>query len=157
MRQAEDLSRFYPISAQSAGSAITDSTNLTPTRWARRRRVFILVCHSLPLSGSPGVAICAASDSDMTGARRRTIWRCRRAGGWSFVLALLQALRFSLLAAILAAAAASPAWAQGKLDAHYTVTLAGIKIGEGSWVIDINDTHYMAAASGITTGLLRAF
>ena len=73
------------------------------------------------------------------------------------MLALLQALRFSLLAAILAAAAASPAWAQGKLDAHYTVTLAGIQIGECSWVIDINDTHYMAAASGITTGLLRAF
>jgi hypothetical protein len=93
----------------------------------------------------------------MIGARRRTICRGRRAGGWSFVLALLQALRFSLLAAILAAAAASPAWAQGKLDAHYTVTLAGIQIGEGSWVIDINDTHYMAAASGITTGLLRAF
>ena len=73
------------------------------------------------------------------------------------MLALLQALRFLLLAAILAAAVASPAWAQGKLDAHYTVTLAGIQIGEGSWVIDINDTHYMAAASGITTGLLRAF
>ena len=57
----------------------------------------------------------------------------------------------------LAAAAAGPAWAQGKLDAHYTVTLAGIPIGNGSWVIDITDTNYSASASGATTGLMRAF
>jgi len=52
---------------------------------------------------------------------------------------------------------AVPARAQGKLNAHYTVTLAGIPIGKGSWVIDISDTHYSAAATGATTGLLHAF
>jgi Protein of unknown function (DUF3108) len=47
--------------------------------------------------------------------------------------------------------------AQGKLEAHYTVTLAGIPIGKGDWIIDISDTHYKAAASGATTGLVRIF
>ncbi len=59
---------------------------------------------------------------------------------------------------LLAAAALSgPAEAQGKLEAHYTASLAGIPIGKGSWVIDIAETHYSAAASGITTGLMRLF
>ena len=61
------------------------------------------------------------------------------------------------LASILAAAAAGPAFAQGKLDAQYSVTLAGIQIGKGSWLIDIADTQYTATANGTTTGLLRAF
>jgi len=76
------------------------------------------------------------------------------------VLALRQALRCALLAwgvLALAAAASAPASAQGKLEASYTASLAGIPIGKGSWAIDINDTHYTAAASGITTGLMRAF
>jgi hypothetical protein len=49
------------------------------------------------------------------------------------------------------------AHAQGKLDARYVVTLAGVPIGRGVWVIDINDDQYTAAASGKTTGLLRVF
>jgi hypothetical protein len=47
--------------------------------------------------------------------------------------------------------------AQGKLEAQYTATLAGIPIGKGSWAIEISDTHYKAAASGLTTGLIRVF
>jgi hypothetical protein len=47
--------------------------------------------------------------------------------------------------------------AQGKLDAHYTASLAGIPIGKGSWVIDIGDDQFSATASGSTTGLLRVF
>lgn len=47
--------------------------------------------------------------------------------------------------------------AQGRLDARYTVTLAGIPIGKGAWVIDFADDHYTAAASGMTSGLLRVF
>jgi hypothetical protein len=76
------------------------------------------------------------------------------------VLALRQALQCTLLlsvAAALTAAAPSAGWAQGKLEARYTASLAGIPIGTGSWVIDIGDTNYTAAASGVTTGLLRAF
>ena len=50
-----------------------------------------------------------------------------------------------------------PAHAQSKLDASYGVTLAGLPIGRGSWVIDIGDDHYSAAASGATAGIMRAF
>ena len=49
------------------------------------------------------------------------------------------------------------AQAQGKLDARYTVSLAGIPLGKGAWVIDIADDQYTAAASGMTTGLVRVF
>jgi Protein of unknown function (DUF3108) len=54
-------------------------------------------------------------------------------------------------------APAGPAAAQGKLDARYEVTLAGIPVGKGTWVIDIADDQYSAAVSGGTTGLLKAF
>jgi hypothetical protein len=50
-----------------------------------------------------------------------------------------------------------PASAQGKLDARYEVTLAGIPVGKGAWVIDIADDQFSAAASGGTSGLLKAF
>jgi hypothetical protein len=49
------------------------------------------------------------------------------------------------------------AHAQGKLDAHYVATLAGMQIGKGSWVIDIGDDQFSATATGMTTGLLRVF
>jgi hypothetical protein len=51
----------------------------------------------------------------------------------------------------------SGASAQGKLDARYVATLAGVPIGKGAWVIDIGDDQFTAAASGMTTGLLRVF
>jgi hypothetical protein len=57
----------------------------------------------------------------------------------------------------LAAAALTAARAQGKLEVRYEATLAGIPIGKGSWVVEIGDTHYSAAASGVTTGLVRVF
>jgi hypothetical protein len=50
-----------------------------------------------------------------------------------------------------------PALAQGKLEAQYTASLAGIPIGKGSWVVDIGEAHYTAAASGMTTGLIKVF
>jgi Protein of unknown function (DUF3108) len=50
-----------------------------------------------------------------------------------------------------------PASAQGKLDARYEVTLSGISVGKGSWVVDIADDQYSASASGATAGLLKAF
>lgn len=54
-------------------------------------------------------------------------------------------------------AAPDLAHAQAKLEAQYTATLAGLPIGSGSWVIEIGDTNYSAAANGTTAGLLRAF
>jgi hypothetical protein len=50
-----------------------------------------------------------------------------------------------------------PVTAQGKLEAHYDVTLAGILVGTGTWAVEILDDQYSAAANGSTTGLLKAF
>src|SRR5450631_561745 len=47
--------------------------------------------------------------------------------------------------------------AQGRLDARYEATLAGIPVGKGAWTIDISDDQFTAAASGGTAGLLKAF
>jgi hypothetical protein len=57
----------------------------------------------------------------------------------------------------IAAAAADPVVAQGRLDARYAVTLSGVPVGKGAWVIDIAENQFTAAASGATAGLLRVF
>jgi hypothetical protein len=62
-----------------------------------------------------------------------------------------------VLAALVMLLPGAPASAQGKLDARYEVTLAGIPVGKGSWVVDIADDQYSASASGGTSGLLKAF
>jgi hypothetical protein len=49
------------------------------------------------------------------------------------------------------------AGAHGKLEARYVVSLAGIPIGKGQWVIDVTDDQYTATASGKTTGLMQVF
>jgi hypothetical protein len=70
-------------------------------------------------------------------------------------------LRFAaVLGPALAAALAaltSPAAADGKLEAHYRVTLAGLPLGGGAWVIDVADDRYTMAASGQVSGVLKAF
>ena len=69
--------------------------------------------------------------------------------------------RYRLRLAGTAAAAVSvlcgSASAEGRLDAHYVATLAGIQIGMGTWTIDIGDDQFSAAATGMTAGLLRVF
>ena len=72
------------------------------------------------------------------------------------VWAVLRAL-LGLFALVLMSAAPLPAFAQGKLEARYEVTLAGIPVGRGGWTIEIADDQFSAAASGGTTGLLKAF
>ncbi len=47
--------------------------------------------------------------------------------------------------------------AQGRLDAVYEATLAGIPIGKGTWAIEIGEDQYGAAAQGGTAGLLKSF
>ena len=67
---------------------------------------------------------------------------------------------FISVAALAVSVAEAPqraAFAQGKLDARYVVTLSGFPIGRGAWVIDIGEDHFTAAASGATAGLLRVF
>ncbi|HZR76876.1 DUF3108 domain-containing protein [Bradyrhizobium sp.] len=52
--------------------------------------------------------------------------------------------------------APQPAAAQGRLEAQYEATLAGISVGRGTWAIEIGDDSYSAAAQGGTTGLLKS-
>jgi hypothetical protein len=61
----------------------------------------------------------------------------------------------ALLAAALLVLALQPAGAQGRLEAQYEASLAGIPIGRGTWAIEIGDDSYSAAAQGGTTGLLK--
>lgn len=76
----------------------------------------------------------------------------------TFVLALRRDLPLVLMLSLVFGVAAPVAVrAQGKLDARYEVTLAGITIGKGTWTVDITDTHYTSVAHGGTSGLLRAF
>jgi hypothetical protein len=64
-------------------------------------------------------------------------------------------LLLMMLAPLLGAAPA--AHAQSRLEAQYTASLAGIPIGKGNWMIEVNESKYSAAASGTTTGLVRFF
>ena len=69
--------------------------------------------------------------------------------------------RLSLLGGLVAGAllALSPqaASAQGRLDAQYEASLAGIPVGKGTWAIEIGDDAFSASAQGGTSGLLKAF
>ena len=47
------------------------------------------------------------------------------------------------------------AQAQSKLEARYSVSLAGIPLGAGTWVVDITGDQYTAVANGRTTGLVK--
>src|SRR5262249_18073479 len=69
------------------------------------------------------------------------------------------AARVGLIAACwsLSNGAASQAHAQGRLDARYEATLAGILVGKGAWIIDVGEDQYSAAASGGSSGILKAF
>ena len=46
--------------------------------------------------------------------------------------------------------------AQGRLDAKYEASLAGLPIGKGAWVVDVSEDQYSAAVSGATTGLMKS-
>src|SRR5262249_8664112 len=76
--------------------------------------------------------------------------------GWSSGFAV----RHAIISGVALAAACLPpgsVHAQGKVDARYTVTLAGIPIGRGTWVIDIGEDRYTAAAHGTTAGVMQIF
>src|SRR6267378_4381111 len=74
-----------------------------------------------------------------------------------FRLGVLGNLYGFYVLALLALTLPSSAFAQGKLEARYEATLAGIPVGKGAWNIDIADDQFSAAASGGTSGLLKAF
>jgi hypothetical protein len=72
---------------------------------------------------------------------------------------LVPASRLPLVLAALASLLVlpHPSFAQGRLDAQYEATLAGIPVGSGAWVVDIADDQFSASVSGGTAGLLKAF
>src|SRR3954453_15520914 len=72
-------------------------------------------------------------------------------------VSLATRLGFSLCAVALSVLAPQAASAQGRLDAQYEATLAGIPVGKGAWTIEIGDDTFSAAAQGGTAGLLKAF
>jgi Protein of unknown function (DUF3108) len=74
-----------------------------------------------------------------------------RPSWWLRALGGLGVLAFGLTAA------PPSAYAQGRLEARYEATLAGIPVGKGAWNIDISDDQFSAAAAGGTSGLLKAF
>lgn len=51
---------------------------------------------------------------------------------------------------------AAPAGAQGRLDAKYEASLAGLPIAKGGWAIEIAEDQYSMALSGGTTGLMKS-
>ncbi len=76
-----------------------------------------------------------------------------RSAGAAFRLGLSGLCAGALLLALLPRAA----FAQGRLDALYDATLAGIPVGKGTWTIEIADDQYSATITGGTAGLLKAF
>jgi hypothetical protein len=78
-------------------------------------------------------------------------WLVRSAPSAAFAAAVFVTI------ATLAADATHGAAAQGRLEAEYTASLAGIPIGRGNWVIEISEDQFTAAASGGTIGILRFF
>jgi hypothetical protein len=63
----------------------------------------------------------------------------------------------SLCAGAWLALAPQAALAQGRLEAKYEASLAGIPVGKGSWTIEIGDDAFSASAQGGTAGLMKAF
>src|SRR4051812_2157442 len=51
---------------------------------------------------------------------------------------------------------AGHAHAQGRLEARYVMSVGGITIGQGTWVVEVQDEQYTASATGQVTGVLRA-
>src|ERR1700742_4989327 len=63
----------------------------------------------------------------------------------SYALRLLGGFSVILLALLVSQHHAA---AQGRLDARYEATLAGIFVGQGSWTLDVPDDQFCGAAHG---------
>jgi hypothetical protein len=72
---------------------------------------------------------------------------------WS---AVRRAIPAAVLMLTAVAAPSDPAHAQGRFEARYSVTIAGIPVGQGAWIADIAADQYTTAASGRVTGIARA-
>ncbi len=73
------------------------------------------------------------------------VWTAKSVRGW--LTAVITALVLIPIQA---------AQGQSKLEARYDVTLAGIPIGKGGWIVEIAEDQYTIAASGRISGMLSA-
>lgn len=83
-------------------------------------------------------------------------WFPRFARSLSWIARSELLLLGALLACAGSAIPAGSASAQGRLDAKYEASLAGLPIGKGAWVVDVSEDQYSAAVSGATTGLMKS-
>ncbi len=60
-----------------------------------------------------------------------------------------------LLALVFLVPGAHHASAQGKLDARYTIAVAGISVGQAVWKVDVGQDRYTISANGGASGLLK--
>jgi hypothetical protein len=77
---------------------------------------------------------------------------------WTRASSLGVAAAFVLtVTAALLADGGNVAAAQGRLQAEYVATVAGLEVGHGNWFVEISDNSYTAMASGSTAGVLQLF
>lgn len=55
---------------------------------------------------------------------------------------------------LIGGAVGSPAFAQARLKAHYTISMTGVSIGQMVWFIAIGDQRYTTSANGKASGVL---
>ena len=60
------------------------------------------------------------------------------------------------LSGLIAVGFAAPVSAQGRLDAKYEASLAGLSIGKGAWAIDIADDQFSASLTAGSAGLMKS-
>jgi len=75
---------------------------------------------------------------------RRLAVRCAVLGAGVALVLVIEAMTLAV------------AHAQGRVEARYTASIAGIPIGTGSLIVVIGEDRFTAAASGRVSGLLRA-
>ena len=58
------------------------------------------------------------------------------------------------LVCLMAGILITPAQAQGRLKATYTISMTGVSIGQIVWLVDINEKRYVTSAHGKASGVL---
>jgi Protein of unknown function (DUF3108) len=96
-------------------------------------------------SGAISLDLSRAADTRITIARScRLPVRCAVIGASIAIVLAIEAMTFA------------GAHAQGRVEAQYTASIAGIPIGTGTLNVAIGQDRFTAAASGRVSGLLRA-
>lgn len=68
----------------------------------------------------------------------------------------LPALTGGMCGALAGLLLAGPAFADGKLEARYKLTLAGLELGRAAFLLEVGDNSYTASGSARLTGVVKA-